>query len=146
MKKKNEPIVVKKSGKNTSKTDSTYSKENKNASVFGFTSKKENTKKGTSKSYETKSVDSLDKTGVFNRSESVTKKKETPKKSSYFFNTSNFDNKKGTSGDSTYSKTTRKPTEKRSGKEVEFTAVRKNNQTSPSVTKTVKNLPKKTSR
>ena len=149
-KKNNEPVVNvrKKTGKNTSKMDSTYSKSTPSANVYGFTSKKENTKRGTSKSYETKSVDSVDQSDKssslpFYGSQSVTKKKETPKKSSVFFSSTINDSKRGTSSDSSYSKDTRKPTERRAGKEVERVYVKKNDQTSGSSSKTVKKLPKK---
>jgi hypothetical protein len=153
MKKQNEPSinVRKKTGKNTSKMDSTYSKNTPSSETYGFLSKKENKKKGTSKSYETKSVDSLEQSNKsfgglsspFYRSESVTKKKETPKKAEVFFSSKTNDSKRGTSSDSSYTKTTRKPTERRAGKEVEKVYVRKNDQTSGSSSKTVKKLPKK---
>lgn len=151
-KKSNEPVVNvrKKTGKNISKMDSIYSSSTPSADVYGFTSKKENKKRGTSKSYETKSVDSLDQSNNFRfglsfppyTKQSVTKKKETPKKSSVFFQSSEIDSKRGTSSDSSYSKNTRKPTEKRAGKEEERVFVRKNDQTYGNTSKTVKKLPK----
>ena len=152
MKTKNEPSISvrKKAGKNVSKMDSAYSKSTPSAGVYGFTSKRENTKKGTSKSYETKSVDSLDQSNNFKfglsypsyTSESVTKKKETPKKSSVFFASKTIDSKRGASSDSSYSKDVRKPTERRAGKETERVFTRKNDQTIGSLSKTVKKLPK----
>ena len=150
MKAKNEPSISvrKKTGKNISKMDSAYSKSTPSAGVYGFTSKRENTKKGTSKSYETKSVDSLDQSNnfkfgpLFYTSESVTKKKETPKRSSVFFVSNTNDSKRGTSSDSSYSKDVRKPTERRAGKETERVFTRKNDQASGSFSKTVKKLPK----
>jgi len=152
MKNKNEPSISvrKKAGKNVSKMDSAYSQSTPSAGVYGFTSKRENTKKGTSKSYETKSVDSLDQSNKsyrgnslpFYGSESVTKKKDTPKKSSIFFTSTTNDSKRGTSSDSSYSKDVRKPTERRAGKETERVFTRKNDQTIGSVSKTVKKLPK----
>ena len=154
MKKKqnNDPVVNvrKKTKKNVSKMDSTYSKYTPSAEVDGFTSKKENKKRGTSKSYETKNTDSLDqsnKSGFglsfpFYTSQSVTEKKETPKRSSVYFNSSDMDSKRGTSSDSSYYKTTRKPTEKRAGKEKEYVFVRKNDQTYGTASKVVKAIPK----
>jgi hypothetical protein len=152
MKTKNEPSISvrKKTGKNVSKMDSTYSKSTPSVEIYGFASKRENTKKGTSRSYETKSVDSADQSvkafgglsSPFYGSQSVTKKKETPKKSSVFFSLKTNDSKRGTSSDSSYSKDVRKPTERRSGKEVERIYTRKNDQTSGNVSKTIKKLPK----
>jgi hypothetical protein len=152
MKNKNEPSISvrKKTGKNVSKMDSVYSKSTPSDGVYGFTSKRENTKRGTSKFYESKSVDSLDQSNSFKfgtsypyyTSESVTKKKETPKKSSVFFVSKTNDSKRGASSDSSYSKDVRKPTERRSGKETELVFKRKNDKTIGSLSKTVKKLPK----
>jgi hypothetical protein len=151
MKKQNNPEVnvKKKSGKNTNSSDSSYFKKTDSSQLYGFTSKKENVKKGTSVVKTNKSLDSLDSSKrnampyntYSDNSYTVTRK--SPKKESYTLISSKSDSKRGTSSDSSYTKTTRKPTERRAGKEVEKVYVRKNDQTSGSSSKTVKKLPKK---